>query len=126
VSGKSGEFHSGRIVGLRSISARPGRVPYEVALATARDAIASAHFREHFQATRVLRFEGGATIPSTIPVRIIWGASDKVALKRRSRFTDTLPTHSTIDTWDACGHMIMWDRQNDAIAAALATTLTQS
>jgi pimeloyl-ACP methyl ester carboxylesterase len=77
-----------RVVGLRSISARPGAVPYEVALATTRDAIASKHFPEHFAATRVLRFSGGQMIPAAIPIRVVWGDRDKVALKTRSRFND--------------------------------------
>jgi pimeloyl-ACP methyl ester carboxylesterase len=114
-----------RAMGLRSISARPGAVPYDVALATARDAIASKHFPEHFAATRTLHFSGGAMIPATVPIRIVWGDRDKVALKRHSRFTDQLPTHTTIDTWDRCGHMIMWDRPAETIAAALATGTEQ-
>ena len=107
---------------MRSVSAQPGEVPYEVALAAADDAIASAHFREHFNATRVLRFEGGQNIPRTVPIRVVWGDSDKVALKSRSRYADQLPPHTIIDTWKQSGHMIMWDRKDDTIAAALATS----
>ncbi len=63
----------GRRVALGSISARPGDVPYDVAVATARAAATSDHFPAHFKQTRVLRFEGGLEISADVPVRIIWG-----------------------------------------------------
>ncbi len=122
LSSRSLNSRAGRTIGLRSISARPGDVPYDIALATARDATASTHFPEHFKATRTLRFTGGETIRATLPIRIIWGDRDKIALERRSRLTDRLPTHTTIDTWTQCGHMMMWDRPQETIAATLATT----
>jgi pimeloyl-ACP methyl ester carboxylesterase len=113
----------GRTIGLRSVSARPGRVPAELALSLARDARASRHFPEHFAATRVLRFVGGAAIPATVPVHVVWGDDDRIALAGRSRFTDELPSHAVVETWGGCGHMLMWDRAADTIAAALQTTV---
>jgi pimeloyl-ACP methyl ester carboxylesterase len=60
-------------------------------------------------------------IPAAIPIRVVWGDRDKVALKTRSRFNDQLPAHTSIETWNRCGHMIMWDRPAETIAAALIT-----
>ena len=105
----------GRRLGLASISARPADVPADVAVALARDAASAAHFREHFRSTRVLRFEGGAAIDA--PVRIVWGARDRVA---RSRFGGELPAHAQVETWPDCGHMVMWDRREETVAAAMA------
>ncbi len=111
----------GRSMGLRSVSVRAGQIPYDTALAAAHDAVASQHFLAHFKATRILRFTGGRTIPSSTPVRVVWGDKDRVALKRRSRHTDELPDHATFETWPDCGHMVMWDRTEDTITAALKT-----
>jgi pimeloyl-ACP methyl ester carboxylesterase len=97
-------------------------VPYDVAVATARAAIASTNFPEHFKRTRVLRFEGGEPISPEVPIRIVWGDRDRVALARKSRFIDELPEHATVETWSLCGHMMMWDRQAATVEAALACT----
>lgn len=58
VAERSLRSHLGRRVALSSVSARPGDVPYDVAVATARAAATSDHFPAHFKQTRVLRFEG--------------------------------------------------------------------
>jgi len=92
------------------MSAQPQDVPADIAIATARTAVATKQFPEHFRQTRVLRFEAGHTIPPTVPVRVVWGAKDRVALARRSRFTDELPRHARVDTWNACGQMVVWDQ----------------
>ena len=110
----------GRRLGLRGISARPGDVPANVALEASRAAIASRYFPQHFRRTRVLRFEGGETIPPQVPVRVIWGDRDRVAPAGRSRFADRLPRHAQVQTWPECGHMIMWDRPRELVAAALS------
>jgi pimeloyl-ACP methyl ester carboxylesterase len=111
-----------RAAGLRNISARPGRVPYAVALQTARAAQASRHFPRHFAETRVLRFEGGERIPATVPVHVVWGEDDRVAIAGKSRHTGELPGHAVVETWPDCGHMTMWDRPEDTVRAILATT----
>ena len=111
----------GRRIALRSISARPGDVPHDVAVETARAAIASKHFLAHFRATRVLRFEDGRRIPPRVPVRVVWGARDKVARARTSRFEDELPAHAVVETWEGSGHMLLWDRADAVVDAALAT-----
>lgn len=91
----------GRRIGLSSISARPGEVPYDVAVASARSAAASKHFPAHFRLTRVLRFTGGREIPSAVPIQVVWGDKDHVALARKSRFEEELPDHARVDTWHA-------------------------
>jgi pimeloyl-ACP methyl ester carboxylesterase len=110
----------GRRVGLRGISARPADVPAELAVETARAAIASRHFPEHFRRTRVLRFEGGDRIAGTVPVHVLWGAKDRVARARTSRHPDQLPAHARIEVAPGCGHMLMWDCPQRVIDAALA------
>ena len=110
----------GRRLGLRGISARPGDVPADVAVEAARTAVASRYFPQHFRRTRGLRFEGGASIPPEVPVRVIWGDADRVAPAGRSRFKDRLPPHARVETWPECGHMIMWDRPRELVAAALS------
>lgn len=113
----------GRAVGLRSISVRPGDVPSDVAVQTARDAAASVHFPAHFRATRRLRFTDGAAISADVPVRVVWAEEDRVALRGRSRFPDELPSHARVEAWPECGHMVMWDRPGSTVTAALATTV---
>lgn len=112
----------GRRLGLSSISARPEAVSYDVAVAAARGATASKHFPEHFRRTRVLRFTGGREIPSDVPVQVVWGDRDRVALAGKSRFEDELPAHAHVETWTECGHAVMWDRPDELVAAALRTT----
>ncbi len=118
---RSLRFRAGRRIGLRAISARPGDVSYDVAVETARTAIASKHFPQHFRRTRVLRFEGGGAIPPDVPVTVVWGQQDRVARARTSRFQDELPPHARIETWAGSGHMVSWDRRDAVVAAALAT-----
>lgn len=108
-----------RRLGLRSISAHPERVSAEVAIATAEDAVASRHFPEHFRQTRILRFTGGGAIPAAVPVHVVWGDRDGVARARSSQCADQLPTHAVVETWEDCGHMLIWDAPERVIAAAL-------
>jgi pimeloyl-ACP methyl ester carboxylesterase len=110
----------GRRVALRQISARPAHVAAEDAIAAARTAQFSRHFPQHFKQTRRLRFSGGQVIPATVPVRVIWGDHDHIARARASRHTDELPAHAVVETWERCGHMVMWDAPVAVLDAALA------
>jgi pimeloyl-ACP methyl ester carboxylesterase len=85
-----------------------------------RTVLTSKHFPEHFRATRALRFQDGKQIPRGLPVRIVWGAEDRIARARTSRHTDQLPAHAMIETWPDCGHMLMWDAMGNVVEAALA------
>ena len=109
-----------RSAALRSLSARPGDVPVDVAVAAARAAAGTDHFPAHFAATRVIRFTGGQAIATEVGVRVIWGDHDRIALRRASRFTAELPGHARVETWPGCGHMVMWDRREATVAALLA------
>jgi pimeloyl-ACP methyl ester carboxylesterase len=109
----------GRRVALRQISARAAAVSEEDAIAAARAALASEHFPEHFRQTRRLRFLDGQSIAPDVPIQIVWGAQDHIARARRSRHTDQLPRHATIETWPRCGHMLTWDNPQAAADAAL-------
>jgi pimeloyl-ACP methyl ester carboxylesterase len=103
---------------LRSISAHPAQVPAKTALAAAQDAVGSKHFLAHFRATRLARFRGGAAIPAAVTVHVVWGSEDRVAVPS-SRRPDELPRHARVKTWPQCGHMVMWDRSDELIEAAL-------
>jgi len=116
---------TGRRLALRQISGRPTEVPTDVALATARDAIGSQHFPEHFAQTRRLRFQDGSTIPASTSVRVVWGAKDRIA-RASSRRSDELPAHARVETWPGCGHMLMWDAPQRVIDAALALEVDPS
>lgn len=101
------ESQTVRAVALRSISARPRQLAAEVAVANARAAIGTDSFPRHFAATRRLRFSGGRGID--VPVTVVWGAKDRIALAGKSRNTDELPPTTRVETWAECGHMVMWD-----------------
>lgn len=111
---------TGRRIALRQISARPADVREQDASTAAQDALASKHFPEHFKQTRRLRFLDGRQIPDEVPVHIAWGDKDHIARTRRSRYTDQLPQHATVETWQNCGHMLMWDAPQGVLDAALA------
>lgn len=92
---------------LRTVSAKPGEVSAAVAIKSARSAIATDSFPRHFAETRRQRFRDGQGIE--VPIRVIWGAGDRVAIAAKSRFIDQLPSQTKVETWPDCGHMLMWD-----------------
>lgn len=96
-----------RSVSLRAISSRPRQIPADVAVENARAAIGTDSFPRHFRETRRLRFEDGAGID--VPIKIVWGGRDRIALPRKSRNVDQLPPQVSVETWADCGHMLMWD-----------------
>jgi pimeloyl-ACP methyl ester carboxylesterase len=110
-----------RSISLRGITAKPGAVPADVAIANARTAIATDSFPRHFRETRVLRFRDGQEIDA--PVKVIWGGKDRIALAGKSRDLDQLPAGTEVETLPDCGHMLMWDapeRMVDAIEITAA------
>jgi pimeloyl-ACP methyl ester carboxylesterase len=104
-----------RSLALRNVSARPKEVTADVAIPNARAALATDSFPRHFAETRRLRFLGGRSID--VPVKVIWGDKDRIALPGRSRFLDELPSQTQVETWTNCGHMLMWDAPDKVIAA---------
>jgi pimeloyl-ACP methyl ester carboxylesterase len=106
---------------LRGITARPGAVPAEVAISSAEAAIATDCFPRHFRETRVLRFRDGQEID--VPVRVIWGERDRIALAGKSRNLDQLPPQTEVETWRECGHMLMWDAPDRVLEAIAGVTL---
>jgi pimeloyl-ACP methyl ester carboxylesterase len=96
-----------RSVSLRAISSRPRQIPADVAVENARAAIGTDSFPRHFAETRRLRFEDGTDID--VPIKIIWGGRDRIALPRKSRNVNRLPPQVSVETWDDCGHMLIWD-----------------
>lgn len=110
----------GRRLTLAQVSARPAEVPSDVAVQTGRTARASKNFPQHFRHTRVQRFLDGRRISPETPVRVVWGATDRLAPVRSSRLADELPAHAQVETWPDCGHMVMWDAPGRLVAAALS------
>jgi pimeloyl-ACP methyl ester carboxylesterase len=90
----------------------------EWALALSDAAAAATTWRELFRATRVERFTGGHAIE--VPLTVIWGDRDRIARRRTSRFTGELPAHARVETWERCGHVLMWDAPDRVTAACLA------
>lgn len=105
-----------RSVSLRGISAKPRDVPADVAIANAQAAMATDSFPRHFSETRRLRFLDGQDI--AVPVKVIWGDKDHIALARKSRSVEELPSHAEVETWSDCGHMLMWDAPDRVVASA--------
>ena len=104
-----------RSVSLRGISAKPRDVPADVAIANARAAMATDSFPRHFSETRRLRFLDGQDIK--VPVRVVWGEEDHIALAGKSRSVEELPSQVEVETWSGCGHMLMWDAPDRVLEA---------
>jgi pimeloyl-ACP methyl ester carboxylesterase len=100
------------------MSARPREVDPEWAIAGSADARRSTGFREHFRAARSGRFRGGATID--VPVHVVFAPQDRITPPRGGQVTDELPPDATIEHWEGCGHMVMWDAPDRVVGAALA------
>lgn len=107
-----------RQLALRSSSADGGAVPAKEAAALVADARRCTGFREHFAAARSARFTGGAEI--SVPVRVAFGAVDRIATPAAGQVESELPAHAVIERWERCGHMPMWDQPRRVVDAALA------
>jgi pimeloyl-ACP methyl ester carboxylesterase len=107
-----------RALSLKAISHRPGEVPAELAIQSARVASANTSFPRHFSETKRLRFRGGRAID--VPVTVVWGERDRIALASRSRNLDELPAQTAVETWSGCGHMLTWDAPERVLQAARA------
>jgi pimeloyl-ACP methyl ester carboxylesterase len=105
-----------RSLALRSASARPGQVPESLAIDSARAVIATQDFPQHFRETRRQRFFGGQEID--VPIKVIWGERDRIALRGKSRHIEELPADTDVETWPGCGHMLMWDAPERVLACA--------
>lgn len=105
-----------RALSLRSVSARPGAVPAEVAIANTVTMSGTESFPRHFAETHPLRFLGGQGID--VPVTVVWGDKDWIAPAGKSRNRDQLPPHAEVETWANCGHMLMWDAPDRVLEVA--------
>ena len=108
---------AGRRLALRDQTAHPADVPFEVVAAMADDAAANRGWWRLFRRTRRQRFTGGDGI--AVPVRVIWGERDRIARRRTSQDAGELPEHAEIETWEGCGHALMWDAPQ-RVAAEIA------
>lgn len=107
-----------RWLALRDQSAHPLRVRPEWAMGLIDAGRAARTWPQLFRATRVERFTGGEAIE--VPVRVVWGDKDRIALAGKSRFPDELPSHADIETWDDVGHVTVWDAPDRVVDACLA------
>jgi pimeloyl-ACP methyl ester carboxylesterase len=105
-----------RSIALRTASAKPRDVPESVAVQSAEAVIATKSFPQHFRETRRQRFVGGAQID--VPVTVIWGDRDRIAIATKSRHADELPAQTKVETWPGCGHMLMWDAPERVLDSA--------
>lgn len=104
-----------RAIALRDVSARPGDVTAEAAIASSRTVRGSTDFRRHFAEGRRIQFQGGQAIEA--PVKVVWGDKDRIARVHKSRNVDQLPPHTEVETWEECGHMPMWDTPERLLGA---------
>lgn len=108
---------TGRRLALAGSSARPAQAPGPAAAALAAAAAESPGWSEHFRVTKPLRFTGGEAID--VPVTVVFGDRDRVALRRTSRSFGELPPHTVRRELEGCGHMVMWDRPKALVELVL-------
>jgi pimeloyl-ACP methyl ester carboxylesterase len=111
----------GRALILAQLSARPSRIPAELALTELRSFAASPSFNE---LTRNLAFgpsqEGAASTPR--PVVIGWGTRDRLTLPRQAeRALERFPA-ARLHWFEGSGHYTHWDAPAEAIRLILAST----
>jgi pimeloyl-ACP methyl ester carboxylesterase len=113
-----------RAVALRTVSADPRAVAPDIAATAARTVAQTDGFAQHFSQTRRARFVGGREID--VPVTVVWGERDRIAPAGKSRRLDELPPQTVVDTWPACGHMLMWDAPQRLEAAIVELVASSS
>ncbi len=106
-----------RRLAFRAQSHDAGRVPVDWTVAAVDAAARSPGWPAHFRAAKRERFRGGAAID--VPVRVVYGDDDRIAKPWRDERAE-LPAHATVETWPACGHLVMWDAPERLVEAALA------
>jgi pimeloyl-ACP methyl ester carboxylesterase len=111
----------GRALLFAQLSARPWRVPAELALTELRTFAASPSFDE---LTRRLAFgppqRGAATTPG--PVVIGWGTRDRLTLPRQAeRALERFPA-ARLHWFEGSGHYTHWDAPAEAVRLILAST----
>jgi pimeloyl-ACP methyl ester carboxylesterase len=107
-----------RRIAMRDQSADAGRVPAAWAVQAARDAARAPGWPAHFRAATRDRFSGGARID--VPIHVVFGNKDRIVSPGKADFTDELPAHAVVETWEGCGHLMMWDATDRVVEAALA------
>lgn len=78
----------------------------------------SPGYRDTLHATFGRVAEATATIPSNIPLRVIFGDTDNVLPPSTSQSRAYLPGHATWEIWSRCGHAIQLDYP-DRVAEAI-------
>jgi pimeloyl-ACP methyl ester carboxylesterase len=107
---------------LRDISKRPAEIPAQVAIQAASDMRRARGWPRFFRHTRRLRFEGGQEID--VPIVLAFGEHDRISPQKKSRRLDQLPAHTTLETWEGCGHNLVWDDPDRVLATIARVTNT--
>lgn len=104
-----------RALAMSAQSARPADLEPAWLASAIEDTAGARGWLRLFLATRRERFTGGQGID--VPVRVVFGAQDRIALRSRSRHRDELPAHATWEEWEGCGHVLVWDAPRRVMAA---------
>ena len=103
----------GRTLMLGQFVGRPWRMQPDEASGIVANLVTSTGIREHLEATRRERFQGGHGI--TVPVTVAWPERDWILLSFQSQHRDELPAHTRLLELRGCGHVPMYD---DLLAVA--------
>ena len=98
-----------RSIGLAAGSARPGEVPYDVALAAARAQSDSTGYLAALDGTIGNRFDRADDITTDLPVTVVFGDRDRILPAPGCQRRSLAPTHSRWLVASHCGHAPQWD-----------------
>lgn len=111
----------GRTLLFAQLSARPWRIPADLALAEMRSLAASPVFDEVLdQLVNGPAQQGAGATPA--PVTIGWGRRDLVCLPRQARRAKELFPTARLEWFDAAGHFPQWDRPEATRRLVLTAT----
>ncbi len=111
-----------RQLAFASVSAWPGRVPYDVALEAARAQADATGYEAALDGTLGLRFDRAAEISSAVPVTAVWGDRDHVLPARSTQERSLLPEHAAWVVLPHCGHAPQWDAPGAVVRLLDRTT----
>ena len=113
----------GRTVLLAQFSARPWRIPAEVALTEMRSFAHTSNFDELLSQLAHGRKQEGAprgSLPA--PLVIGWGRQDRVCLPSQAHRATAAFPDATLYWFDKCGHFPHWDQPEETVQLILSVT----
>ncbi|MDB5267685.1 MAG: hydrolase [Hymenobacter sp.] len=113
----------GRTVLLAQFSARPWRIPAEVALTEMRSFAQISNFDELLRQLAYGKKQEGAPRGSiTAPLVIGWGRQDRVCLPSQARRATATFPDATLYCFDKCSHFPHWDQPEETVQLILSVT----